>query len=165
MEITSLISKITQLEDYRIVQITNETIIFHYIQNQTLTKTIKLNIGIQTITSKYFIKEAPSEAEVEYAINDIEDELMSSKDLVNVNENLYTNDGFIIEVVKVSKNTITNVSRQAIEEIFTKYALVSMGRSPIYDDIKMDKEKYAGLLILREILHHLNFKDIGIINQ
>lgn len=165
MEITSLLQIITQHENYRIVQITNETILFHYIQNQTLTKTIKLNIGIQTITSKYFTKEVPTEAEVEYAINDIEDELMSSKDLVGSNEKLYTNDGFIIEIVKASEKTITNVSRQVIEEIFTKYALVSMGRSPTYDDIKMNKEKYAGLLILREILHHLNFTDLGIINQ
>ena len=165
MEITSLLQIITQHENYRIVQITNETILFHYIQNQTLTKTMKLNIGIQTIMSKYFTKEVPTEAEVEYAINAIEDELMSSKDLVGSNERLYTNDGFIIEIVKASEKTITNVSRQVIEEIFTKYALVSMGRSPIYDDIKMNKEKYAGLLILREILHHLNFTDLGIINQ
>jgi len=129
--------------------------------NQSITKKIRLDFGYETIAGKYFKKDIPGEAEVEYAINFIEDELMSHEELVNDGDALYIDEKFMMDLIKPENGTRV-ITRQEIEEIFTKYALVSMGRSPIYDNVEINKERYAKLLILREIMHHLDFMCVNL---
>jgi len=165
MDMLSTTNGMSPAEDARIVRIGDDRIDFTFLTRRADPRRLSLPIGIKTIASKYFVHTVPSEAEVEYAINHIEDELMGDTALVCQNETLYCEDAFMIDLAQAPKGPTTVVSREALEEMFTKYALVSMGRSPVYDDIAMDKEKYAGLLIVREIMHHLDFPELRIVNE
>lgn len=159
MDYNNIINNIKNNEKYRILNIDYNKIEFFYIENFLITKKNELYFGNKTIEEKYFHHCIPSYAEVEYAINFIEDELMSNKELLNDNDELYIDERFMMEIF-FFKNKI--VTRDEIEEIFTQYALISMGKSPIYDDVDMNKEKYSKLLILREIMHHLDFACINL---
>lgn len=165
MEKLPVFAEIQQTKNFRFLQIREQNTTFYFVSDDTVNRTVDLDIGFKKIAADFFKHEIPNEAEVEYAINCIEDELMRKKDLVNDNEDLFTDAGFIVDILSVPSNSTKYYSRQDVEEIFTKYALLSMGRSPVYDDIKMNKEEYAGLLILREIMHHLNFTNLAVINN
>lgn len=165
MEKLPVPDEIQQVKNFRFLRVKEQNTTFYFICNNTVNRTVELDIGFKKIAAVFFKHEIPNEAEVEYAINCIEDELMRNKDLVNDNEELYTDAEFIIDILNVQPNSTKYYSRQDVEEVFTKYALLSMGRSPVYDDIKMDKEEYAGLLILREIMHHLNYTNLAVINN
>lgn len=143
---------------YRFLHLGAETANFLFMRNGHQEKAIDLKLGIDLVADSFFKQEIPSEAEVENAINHIEDELMSSPELVNRSaEKLYCADALFVEAFAPEAGANAEYSRQAVEEAFTRYALISMGRSPVYDDVRMDRWTYAGILILREILHHLDF--------
>ena len=161
MDDVGIMRNLGKIDKYRIVNIDDRKIEFIYIKNRSIAKRIELDFGIKIIEEKYFKSDVPSEADVEYAINFIEDGLMSNEELVNDEDELYMDDKFMRGILN-RENENKEMTRQEIEEIFTTYALVSMGRSPVYDDVEMNKEKYAKLLILREIMHHLNFTRINL---
>ena len=162
MDSNSLIQKIKDEGPCRLLVMEHETISFLYIDNGRLIKNSELPLGSERIIRDFFKRDVPSEAEVEYAINFIEDELMSDKDLINGGEKLYL-PGEMTTLLNLREEKDESLSRQTVEEIFTTYALVSMGRSPVYDSVDMNRENYAKLLVLREILHHLNFEDLRFI--
>ena len=76
--------------------------------------------------------------------------------LLNKGEDLYTTFDGISGIIDKVDEKDASITRGVLEEIFTRYALISMGRSPVYDDITMNKEKYAGLLILRDRITSYN---------
>ena len=102
----------------------------------------------------------PNEAEVENAINFIEDEIMSQKELVNQGENLVNSNQLLIDVFDIHEKGVHECSRKTVEELFTQYALLSMGNIPFQTHLEISHEKYAILLVLREIVHHLKFDAI-----
>lgn len=88
---------------------------------------------------------------------------MAHADIRNKKELLYNADAFIAEHFHVTTSAPRQLSIQAIEDEFTQYALLSMGRSPALSGVQMDREKYAGILILREILHHLELPMLALV--
>lgn len=150
--------------NFRLIEITADNIIFHFFREGREERSLALNLSPATIAAGFFRHSIPGEAEVEYAINFIEDELMKDRALVNSGEKLYVADRSLAEALRVPAGGSATLTREAVEEAFTQYALLSMGRSPAYDDISMDREKYAAVLIVREILHHLDFGAITLLD-
>ena len=146
-------------EKIRYLVIGTDTIKFIYIENREIINEKEVKIGYMKVASSFFKSKIPSESEVESAINYIEDELMRDKELISKNEELICMDRGLIEILG-NKDSYT---REEMEEMFTKYALLSMGQSHVYNKIEINHEKYAKLLVLREIMHHLNFKNITLI--
>jgi hypothetical protein len=142
---------------FRLIEITDDSVIFRFFKEGREERSLALNLSPAMIAAKFFRHSIPGEAEVEYAINFIEDELMKDASLVNAGERLYVADRPLAEALRVPAGGAATLTREAVEEAFTRYALLSMGRSPVYDDIAMDRKKYAAVLIVREILHHLDF--------
>lgn len=143
----------------RYLEIGMENITFVYIENMENKIEKEVNIGYIKISKSFFKSKIPTESEVENAINYIEDELMKDKELVSSGEELISEDKGIREILGNKES----YSREEMEEIFTKYALLSMGQSAVFNKIEINHEKYAKLLVLREIMHHLNFKKIILI--
>ena len=83
---------------------------------------------------------------------------MSLKELRNNNEELYCVDLLAWKIL----GDKMEFSRQEIEEIFTKYAIQSLGQISSHSTIKMNHKKYAVILIIREIMHHLNFEKLNL---
>jgi exopolyphosphatase/pppGpp-phosphohydrolase len=123
----------------------------------------ELNIGRLVTSRAFFRSEMPGPAEVEDAINFIEEELMKAKTLAESPSELITFDAEIRSIAaEAGAADETHLGRQAMEELFTRYALISMGRPEAFDTLKMDREFFANLLILREVMHHLGFEKIRI---
>lgn len=123
----------------------------------------RVKIGWDYIGKRFVKSQIPNEMEIENAINYIEDELMKDLSLKNThNFNLYTKDKDLIDLLGEKKKSLTYTIGE-IEEEFTKYALLSMGRSPVIDGIELNNKRYIALLVIREILHHLKFDGITLI--
>lgn len=144
----------------RYLEIGIENVRFTFVENTENKKEKDINIGYKKVAESFFKSEIPNESEVENAINYIEDEIMKDKEIVSKNEELISGDKDLREILGGNKESYL---REEVEEIFTKYALLSMGQSPVYNKIKVKRDNYAKLLVLREIMHHLNFKNIVLI--
>lgn len=151
----------TEPINIRLLEITNKDVIFYLFEENLLKNEISLPIGYEQIASQYFKHNIPTVAEVDYAINVIEDELMSNKSLINNNETLICSDKILIDILTKNIELKNIFTRQEIEDLFSKYANVSMGEplSRYYLDI--NPNNYAAMLILREIMHHLNYNEFN----
>jgi hypothetical protein len=121
-----------------------------------------LPVSAEVVASRYFRSEVPSEAEVEDAINAIEDRIMENPGLRTPGAWLVTDDPRLGSLLG-QQFPQPRVSRDEVEGLFTRYALQSMGRSSVYDTLTVDKLDYALLLIVREILHHYDFEGIEVV--
>ena len=145
----------------RIVSMSDAHVSFDFFRDGGLQKTISLEMGINSLVSRFFKHEIPTEADIEYAITEIEDQLESRKEIVNEgDEMLICRDASMREAFGLDSNTEVILSIQDVEDEFTKYALLSMGQSPVLAQVTMNHEKYMTILIVREILNHLKFLEI-----
>ena len=141
----------------RIVSLTNVDSSFEFIEDGEQRKTITLEMGWEVLISRFFKHEIHSEADIEYAITEIEDQLETKKELVNQgDEDLICFDPKVKEALAISTEE-ARLSVQDVENEFTKYALMSMGQSTVLASVEMNHEKYMIILLIREILNHLKF--------
>ncbi|MGE0079352.1 MAG: hypothetical protein AB7S48_15940 [Bacteroidales bacterium] len=138
--------------------IEDDLLIFKMQQDNKVIQEVALNAGYRFIANKFFEHEIPTESETDYAINYIEDELMSNKTLQQNNKELYTSDSTIIGVLRKNSITTTINSRQSIEDLFSRYARVIVGAPASELPAAITRNDFAAILVLREILHHLNFE-------
>jgi len=148
----------------RVLNIDEEVLRFQYLVNHSLQKEITLKAGYQTIAARFFRQDIPTEAETEYAINYIEDELMSNKELLNKGETLVSSDQHLAEVFHKNGLEKSTYSRQEVENLFSQYAYVIMGQPSLLNLMAVTREDFATILLLREIIHHLGFEAINIVN-
>ena len=124
-----------------------------------------LDIGYAGIAKQHFKNALISEAEIEYAINQIEDALMSDRGLLNRgNSRLYCDDPALMKLLGATTKGV-EFSRRHVEEVFNDYAFKAMGRLPVGDGVRADKAVFARLLLLREVMHHLGFQTLCIVRE
>ncbi len=144
--------------DYCLFEVSGEELRFFRCTGGERGETGRVKVEWHYIAARFLPGELPGEGEIENAINFIEDELMKDPGLVNGEDlNLYTRDRGLAGLLGADGSR-REFSREDIEEDFTDYALISMGRSPLLVGREMDRERYAALLVVREILNHLKFE-------
>lgn len=136
-------------------------LLFQYLLKDAIQKEIKLPAGYEFISSKFFLHPIPTDAETDYAINYIEDELMSNRELLQHNEKLYSADERLMTIFFKNELPNDSLSRQTVEDLFNRYARVIMGAPLSSIKVEITAEDFAILLLLREIMHHLNFDSIN----
>ncbi len=119
-----------------------------------------LNIGYVLIANTFFKHPIPTEAETEYAINHIEDVLMSSTDWKGSGDILNMDNAAVKEVFRKNGLADYYFSREAIEQLFSQHAYIVMGRPASQGTADFLPTDFALLLLLREITHHLNYRGI-----
>ncbi len=152
------------LGNVRVVTIEKDKVRFFYYKEKSLVKEIALKIGYEFISGAYFKQDIPNEVEIEYAINYIEDELMSKKELINNGEKLVSVDKSLIEFFNKNGEVKSIYTQRNIEDIFGKYASIVMGEPLSRNNMVVNREDIAIILVLREIVHHLNFMELYLIN-
>ncbi|WP_028973094.1 hypothetical protein [Spirochaeta cellobiosiphila] len=151
---------ITNTSSYRYLTLGEDFLRFAWIEKGKVLQELPLDLGYRYISRKYFVSDIPSEGEVENAINYIEDILMTKKQLVNDSQNsLYTQSNFVFSILGES----SYLSVQQIEDLFNRWASLSMGKPARSENIQYQKDHFALILIIREIIHHLQFEGINII--
>lgn len=124
---------------------------------------VLLEIGWQSIADGYF-KHAPATAlELENAIVTVEDEIARARSMLHGNWQLHTTDAALREIAVLSGVTESSrmvLSLEAMEQTFDRMAQVALGRPAAQSGLPAGNEFAARLLILRELMHHLQFPTI-----
>lgn len=150
----------------RLLRMEKEWLVFEFYEGKNLRNEIRLKTGYETIVQRFFKRSIPTESEIEYTINYIEDELMSRlKELQNRNEKLVCADKMLADIFKRNYELKNSYSRRNIEDLFTRYAYISMGQPLASSRLTVRANDFAILLLLREILHHLDFKKLTLIRK
>jgi len=127
-----------------------------------------LAIGSKTIADDYF-KHAPATAlELENAIVVVEDEIARAQSMLRGSWPLHTNDTALREIAVLAGVTESSqmvLSIEAIEQTFDRMASVALGRPAAQSGLPASNEFSARLLVLRELMHHLQFSAITCIRD
>ena len=126
-------------------------------------RVVVLAIGSKTIADDCF-RHAPATAlELENAIAIVEDEIARARPSLPGDLALHTTDAQLREIARLSgiaESTAMVLSREAMEQTFERMAAVALGRPAAQSELPTDNEFAARLLILREIMHHLQFSTL-----
>ena len=144
----------------------NYTLIAQGTDNLKPEKLWLLDIGTEKSAHKFFKHNPPTPGEVENAIAIVEDEVMPLHKLLDPTSILYSSDKRIHQIATQTisseqKNRVI-LSRSDMENIFNRLAAIISGRPASTDTLPTDNSFAATLLILREVMHHLGFKEIVI---
>jgi exopolyphosphatase/pppGpp-phosphohydrolase len=130
------------------------------------TQRIEVPVGLQTLVREILRHSPPTPFEIESAIALIEDELMKVHRLLPANASLETKDACMWNMVSLINPTAQNerlVTLEEVEQLFDLLAALSAGRPASMAGIPSDAYFAAALLLLREMMHHLNFKTVQVL--
>lgn len=123
-------------------------------------------IGAEKTAREFFRHNPPTAGEVENAIQVVEDEVMPLHKLLAPDSHLYTRDASIGEVAAQTVFTESGqgmtLARADMEHVFNRLAAIISGRPASQDVLPTTNSFAATLLILREVMHHLGFRDVTI---
>ena len=125
------------------------------------------DMGSEKTATDFFNRFPPTFNEVENAIMVVEDEVMPLHKLLVPGSGLFTLDAGIREITQLTifaenKQGIT-LARSDMEQVFNRLAAIITGRPASQDILPASNSFAATLLILREVMHHLGFRDITIL--
>ena len=124
------------------------------------------DIGKERTARNFFKHNPPTLAEVENAIQVVEDEIMSLHRQLIATPDLYTLDESVYEIAKLTVSTGSEkkiiLSRPDMEQVFNRLAAIISGRPASQDVLPTTNSFAATLLILREVMHHLGFMNITV---
>lgn len=128
-------------------------------------KTIVLLIGSDITATDFFKHSPPTPSELENAIMAVEDEVTRSRTLLGQGSTLKTSDPAVREIAQlagVPDSASMVLSIEAVERLFDLLAALVQGRPASSAGIPSSVGFAATLLILRELMHHLQFESISI---
>lgn len=125
------------------------------------------DIGAEKTAREFFKHNPPTAGEVENAIQVVEDEVMPLHRLLAPNSNLYTLDESVREIAQQTQFLESEhgmiLSRTDMEHVFGRLAAIISGRPASQDVLPTTNTYAATLLILREVMHHLGFSNITVL--
>ena len=150
-----------------ILEILDSQTIFHSAENDKEIQV--LNIGYKSIADKYFRTFPPTADEVEYAIMEVEDTIMPARKLLPEGNTLIMTGEMVTLIASLtSVESIENkviLKRESVEQVFNRMAAIINGLPASQDILPADTYFAAYLLILREVLHHLGYPAVYIVNE
>lgn len=126
--------------------------------------TLRLAVGPALTARRYFRHFPPKPSELEAAIASVEDKLAPAREVFAVPSSLFSSARIvrrIASVAGVSPTVSAVLSADAVERAFDRLATLSSGGTPT--GLPRSGLFAAGLLILREFMHHLQFDAIQFI--
>jgi hypothetical protein len=128
----------------------------------------QLRVGLRKSVRDFFRHDRIDALGVERAIAGLEEEIMKLAPLVLRAASLYTADPVAFDIAAmsgVSLTAMTELSRQALEITFEGWVRATLGYAGPRDTTLQSRELAAGILILREVLHHLYFEGVTIVGS
>jgi len=125
-------------------------------------RTVSVPLGPQRITREYFRHSPPTPVELEHAIQDIEDSLHPAyRNIGGGNLHMrYAELHGLQEFLRPAGTGARVLSRDELETAFSRLAALSEGRPSSQDPLPPDAHFAATLLIVRELMHHLDFSNL-----
>ena len=126
------------------------------------------DIGKVKTARDFFKLFPPTPGEIENAIQVVEDEVMPLHKLLIPNSILYSTDTSIRVIAQYALFEENHhdivLARDSMERVFNRLAAIITGIPASQDILPVSNEFAATLLILREVMHHLGYLDIVILN-
>lgn len=116
----------------------------------------ELAAGARYIHERYFRHARPTPVELENAIQEIEDALMPAWKHVR-GYALLSSDAWLRSLLEFAGRSGAEIDRETVEESFNRLTALSEGRPLSQDPLPQDPLFPARLLVLRELMHHLDF--------
>ncbi|WP_319590507.1 hypothetical protein [uncultured Draconibacterium sp.] len=124
-----------------------------------------LELGDKFLADRFFSEFPPTSDEIDRAINFTEETLVPVQDLFKDDSVLYSNDSMAVQIANLAFNTSKegkqiNVPAVELENVFFRLSEIVNGL-PASQDILPDSNQFtAYLLIIREVMHHLDFERV-----
>jgi len=120
--------------------------------------------GPTRVVRDYMPRWPPRPQDIERAINDIEDALMHARGKLGNTGAVASEDRVLLEIASVAGlgKTAKTLPRQAVEALFERLAAVALGRPNAQERLPEDMHLAASIVILREVMHHLDVPSIGL---
>jgi hypothetical protein len=128
-------------------------------------KMLELAIGTRITAATHFRHTPPTAAELEEAIQTVEDALFPVRAMLASASTLVTADPGIAEIADlagIAQAPRRVLSREAVERLFGRMAMLAEGQPLAHSGLPARSDFYASLLILREFLHHQGFDAITV---
>lgn len=129
---------------------------------------LAIAIGSSAGGAAHMLHTPPTAAEVEEAIQIVEDALFPVRAMLAQASTLLTNDPGIAEIADLAglaEAPRRVLSREAVERLFGRMAMLAEGQPLAHSGLPARPDFYVTLLILREFLHHQGFDAITIGTQ
>ena len=126
-----------------------------------------LAIGAKRTAADFFKHTPPTPDELETAIMVVEDEVNRARKMVAGHATLLTTDATIRDIALIAGVPAQGgmvLPVEAVERVFDLLAAFSLGRPASSAGIPADPAFAATLLILRELMHHLQFASICVVS-
>lgn len=126
---------------------------------------LELAIGSSRTASEHFKHTPPTPAELENAIQTIEDEITRARTMSISNSIVFTTDELVRKIALVAglaDQSELLLSRDAVERTFERLAALALGQLPASERFPRSNAFAASVVILREFMHHLQFLTIAV---
>jgi exopolyphosphatase/pppGpp-phosphohydrolase len=127
-------------------------------------ETVTTPVGLRDLAEDVLHHEPPRPAELERAIEVIEDALAASRLARAERGDLVTADALLRSVAGLDAPGL-RLTRDAVEALFQRLASRSLGTPVAETELPVGRDFAAALLILRECMHHLGFDGVQLIAE
>ena len=129
--------------------------------------TFTLALGSSRTANAFFHHDPPQPAELESAIDAVEDEVMRARAVLPNGATLVTTDSALHELASIAGHPAMGgqaITLDALERLFQRLASASLGNPGALRGLPSGREAAAVLLILREFMHHLGCASITVVD-
>ena len=129
--------------------------------------TFTLSLGSSRTANAFFHHDPPKPAELESAIDAVEDEVMRARAVLPNGAALVTTDSALHELASIAGQPAMGgqvITLDAVEMLFQRLASASLGNPGALRGLPSGREAAAVLLILREFMHHLGCASITVVD-
>lgn len=123
--------------------------------------TVTVLVGVRALTQQVFRHDPPTPAELEQAIDHVEDALMATGLRPAARGHLVTGVAALMAPLGV-RSSGEIATRNDVEVAFQRLASVALGQPRPTGTAPLDREHAAMLLILREFMHHLGYEGVRV---
>ena len=120
-----------------------------------------LGVGIGALADAVFRHDPPTPAELERAIDLVEDALMASRLPHAERGELFSADALLRGLPGLGTGE-AGLTRAEVETLFQRLALASLGDPAARGDMPSGARTAAALLVLRECMHHLGYDAVRV---
>jgi len=125
-----------------------------------------LAIGSQTIANEYLLHAPPLPAELENAIFAIEEQIATAHVTIPAGAQLYSPDLTVRRIAHFLRGAgeeSLSLGTDVVERGFSRLVNAALARSTAQDGLPLNADFVATLVLLRELLHHLQFSSITVL--
>jgi exopolyphosphatase/pppGpp-phosphohydrolase len=127
-----------------------------------------MDIGSSGIARRFFRHDPPTSLELESAIDAVEDEVMRVRSPFVDGATLVSADPALAELASAADSTTRDdgvLTLDSVELLFQRLASASLGHPRAMDGMPAGPEGAARLLVLRELMHHLGYASIAVVER